>query len=68
MSYLDETSCVLTSGGMALFHHSNYQGPALENYGKHPHARNVMNFDLFAEHACNSGLAIVETVSMDWGD
>jgi ubiquinone/menaquinone biosynthesis C-methylase UbiE len=67
LSYLNETSRVLKTGGMALYHHSNYQGPALAHYGQHPHARNVMNFDEFSDHARKSGLAIVESIPMDWG-
>lgn len=66
-SYLAETSRVLKIGGMALFHHSNYQGPALSHYGQHPHARNVMNYDLFAEQARGTGLAIVDSDVLDWG-
>ena len=67
VSYLKETSRVLKPGGMALYHHSNYQGPALAHYGQHPHARNVMNFDYFKEYARKSDLVIVDSVSMDWG-
>lgn len=66
-SYIMETSRVLKSGGMALYHHSNYMGPKLAHYGQHPHARNIMNFDFLVSHSRNSGLEVLDTVSLDWG-
>lgn len=67
LSYLEETSRVLKTNGMALFHHSNYQGPSLDHYGKHPHARNIIDYVLFEEHVRNYGLSIISSTILDWG-
>ncbi|MBE1427299.1 SAM-dependent methyltransferase [Desulfomicrobium macestii] len=67
ISYLKDTCRVLKLGGMALYHHSNYEGPAFTHYGQHPHARNIMNFEQLCVCARNSGLSVVDSVVMDWG-
>lgn len=66
-SYLKDTARVLQPGGMALYHHSNYAGPAKEHYGMHPHARNCMTIEQFAEYGKAAGLQIVESKSIPWG-
>lgn len=67
LSYLKDTSRILCPGGLALYHHSNNSGPILEHYGMQPHARNVMNFDLFSQTVSQLKLQIVESVVIDWG-
>jgi SAM-dependent methyltransferase len=37
-AYLRDTARVLTPGGMALYHHSNYPAPLDWHYGQNPHA------------------------------
>jgi SAM-dependent methyltransferase len=66
-SYLKDTARILKSGGMALYHHSNYAGPAKEHYGMHPHARNCMTMPLFAQYAQQAGLQLVQSQSLSWG-
>jgi ubiquinone/menaquinone biosynthesis C-methylase UbiE len=67
-SYLNDTRRVLAPGGMALFHHSNYDGPIQPHYGMHPHARNYMPRLMFQSFSNSAGLAIVESAVIDWGD
>jgi ubiquinone/menaquinone biosynthesis C-methylase UbiE len=66
-SYLMDTNRVLKPGGMALYHHSNYEGTENQHYGSNPHARNIMTRQLFAELCKKSNLDIVESVVFDWG-
>jgi ubiquinone/menaquinone biosynthesis C-methylase UbiE len=66
-SYIADAARVLQSGGMALFHHSNYAGPAKKHYGLHPHARNCMTMAHFAEHSKAVGLEVVESTVIPWG-
>ncbi|MBO4221537.1 MULTISPECIES: class I SAM-dependent methyltransferase [Bradyrhizobium] len=65
-NYLKETARVLAPGGMALYHHSNYDAPNTTSYGANPHARNHMTFDLFSEYARNAGLLIEESHPIKW--
>lgn len=67
LRYLADTYRVLQSGGMALYHHSNYSGPKLSHYGQHPHARNVIDFTLFSDCVLGAGLSIVDSIELDWG-
>jgi cyclopropane fatty-acyl-phospholipid synthase-like methyltransferase len=66
-SYLNDTKRVLTPGGMALFHHSNYAAPEDRPYGQNPHARNHMTFDLFCSYAASARLAVEKSEILDWG-
>ena len=65
--YIKDTARVLSSGGMALFHHSNFDAPTDQSYGKNPHARNKMTRKTFNNFVSSSGLEIVEAFEMDWG-
>lgn len=67
LSYLRDTARILTLGGMALYHHSNFAGPGEAHYGQNPHARNVMDYDRFLKAAHENGLDVIESVVMDWG-
>lgn len=68
LSYLRDAVRILTPGGMALFHHSNFAGPGAGHYGQNPHARNVMDFGLFAEVAQQElNMEVVDSIVMDWG-
>jgi len=66
-AYLHDTARVLKSGGMALYHHSNYPAPPDRHYGQNPHARNHMTESLFRGFSDESGLAIVESLPIQWG-
>lgn len=67
-SYLEDAFRVLSRGGCALFHHSNYPAPLDRHYGQNPHARNHMTRGLFAELAQKAGLEVVQSQVMAWGD
>lgn len=67
-SYLRDANRILKSGGMALLHHSNYDGPVSEHYGLHPHARNYMPRAMFQKFALDAGLVILESETFAWGD
>ncbi|WP_269929732.1 class I SAM-dependent methyltransferase [Aminobacter sp. HY435] len=66
-SYLADATRVLRQGGMALLHHSNYPAPPENHYGQNPHARNHMTLELFQQLTKDAGLAIVETIPLQWG-
>lgn len=65
-SYLADTARVLRPGGRALFHHSNYDGPQLEHFGQHPHARQRMTQQRFLALAGQAKLQIVESKIIPW--
>ena len=65
-SYLADTARVLRPGGRALFHHSNYDGPQLEHFGQHPHARQRMTQQRFLALAEQAKLRIVESQIIPW--
>lgn len=67
-SYLQDAQRVLRPGGMALFHHSNYDADPAVHYGRNPHARNRMTLDVFRALAVEAGLEVVESRTIDWGD
>ena len=66
-SYLKDAARVLRPGGMALFHHSNYDAPPGRPYGQNPHARNHMTKDLFREYVAQADLEMIETKAIEWG-
>jgi SAM-dependent methyltransferase len=67
-SYIRDTARVLAPGGRAIYHHSNYQGPAVPHYGMNPHARNFMSQELFVRTAKDAGLEVVASRTIDWGN
>lgn len=67
-SYLNDTSRVLCRGGLALYHHSNYDAPDSRHYGLNPHARNRMTQTEFVLMAEAAGLEVVESRVLSWGD
>ena len=66
-AYLRDTARVLKPGGMALYHHSNYPAPLDRHYGQNPHARNHMTESLFRQFTDEAGLALVESLPIEWG-
>jgi len=66
-AYLRDTARVLKPGGMALYHHSNYPVPRDRHYGQNLHARNHMTESLFRQFSGGAGLAIVDTLPIEWG-
>lgn len=67
-SYLRDAHRVLRSGGMGLFHHSNFDADPSVHYGSNPHARNRMTMAMFRTLATEAGLAIADARTIDWGD
>ncbi|WP_082575427.1 MULTISPECIES: class I SAM-dependent methyltransferase [unclassified Lysobacter] len=67
-SYLRDSARILKSGGMALFHHSNYDADPSQHYGMNPHARNKMTMETFHRYAAEAGLEVVQSTTLDWGD
>lgn len=67
-SYCTDAHRVLKSGGLALFHHSNYPAPLDRHYGQNPHARNHMTFELFQSIVKSAGLKIVRSEAIKWAD
>lgn len=65
-SYLCDTYRILKTGGMALFHHSNYGSEPEMDFRGTIHARNYMTSDLFRYLTYRSGLEIVEQRLIDW--
>jgi SAM-dependent methyltransferase len=68
LSYLLDTARVLLPGGMAVYHHSNYDAPPYQDYSLNPHARNHMPFDLFCSFVDLAKLEIVESRALCWGN
>lgn len=65
--YIKDTARVLKPGGMALYHHSNYDAPTDQHYGLNPNARNKMTREMFNGFVNDAGLDIVEAFEMGWG-
>ena len=66
-SYLKDAARVLAPGGLALFHHSNYNSPETTvHYGHNPHGRNHMTQALFNSYAAEAKLEVIEQILMDW--
>jgi SAM-dependent methyltransferase len=66
-SYLSDTLRVLRRGGLALYHHSNYDAPDSRHYGLNPRARNRMTRAEFGRLAEAAGLEVVVWRLVDWG-
>ncbi|MGH8654524.1 MAG: class I SAM-dependent methyltransferase [Gammaproteobacteria bacterium] len=66
-AYLRDAFRVLKSGGLGLFHHSNYSKDPDIHFGKKPHARNFMSKELFADCARKARLEIVTQKVIPWG-
>jgi SAM-dependent methyltransferase len=67
-SYVLDTARVLTPGGRALFHHSNYGVPTGHGYGANPHARNYMTQELFSSYAREARLEVERSHVIPWGE
>ena len=67
-SYLRDIFRILKPGGRALLHHSNYTGNPGGDYRGNPHWRNYMSQSLFKHYSKKSGLNIIDSVTMNWGD
>ena len=65
-SYLKDTARILAPGGMALYHHSNYDAPTDQHYGLNPSARNKMTRKMFNAFAKAAALDIVEASELRW--
>jgi hypothetical protein len=67
-NYLIDTFRILTSKGMALYHHSNYSSNPGGDYRDNPCWRNFMPPGLFIDYAKRVGFEIVEHHLLDWND
>lgn len=66
-SYLEDTARILVRGGMALYHHSNYDIDKGVHYGLNPHARNLMSMERFRNLSEAAGLRVVDSEVLEWG-
>lgn len=67
-AYLEDTYRVLSPGGGAVYHHSNYPAPLNRHYGQNPHARNHMTQVLFIKLAREAGLEVVDSTVIPWAE
>ena len=65
-AYLQETARVLSPGGRALFHHSNYSENPGGDVHDNPRWRNYMSGSLFEHYAAKSGLRRLASQVLDW--
>ncbi len=66
-TYLGEFARVLKPGGLAFCHHSNLDKSPGGDFQKSPHARNFMSQQLFRHYAQKSGIEVVKSRVIDWG-
>ena len=66
--YVLDAARILTPGGTALFHHSNYTANFEGDFRKSPHWRNYMSKDIFAYFVKKAGLQIVSQDVIGWDD
>lgn len=66
ISYIKDARRILSVGGRALFHHSNYDKAPGNLYRDNPDWRNFMSKALFAHVAMRSGFTVLEQVVLDW--
>jgi ubiquinone/menaquinone biosynthesis C-methylase UbiE len=66
--YLEETYRVLTTGGRALFHHSNFTAAPGRRFNEIAQFgwRNYMSMSLFAHLAMRNGLNVLEQSVVTW--
>lgn len=69
-NYLRETYRILCSGGMALFHHSNYTDDYEVSFMHTANlgGRNFMSKKIFAHLAYRAGLEVVQQDIIDWSE
>jgi len=66
ISYIKDARRILTPGGRALFHHSNYDKAPGRRYTDNPDSRNFMSKALFAHIAMRSGFTVLDQLVLDW--
>jgi ubiquinone/menaquinone biosynthesis C-methylase UbiE len=66
--YLNDARRILTPGGKALFHHSNFDKKPGAEWHEGPHARNFMSARLFAHLANRSGFEVLSCSIIDWAE
>jgi SAM-dependent methyltransferase len=66
-SYIEDAYRILTPGGRALLHHSNYDKSPGTYYLSNPLGRNFMSKNLFAHIAIRCGFEICEQLVLRWG-
>lgn len=65
-SYLLDIFRVLSTGGRALLHHSNYHEDYKAGFGNAPQGRSFMDKECFAYLAFRAGFVILEQKIIDW--
>lgn len=66
-SYLMDIFRILSAGGRALLHHSNYHADYKAGFGTAPQGRSFMSKECFAYLAYRAGFNILEQTIIDWG-
>lgn len=66
--YLGEFNRILKPGGYAFLHHSNLTKSPEGDFNRAPHARNFMSEKLFRHYAFKSGLKVVKSQVIPWGN
>lgn len=66
-AYLLDSARILTEGGKALFHHSNFAYNPGGDYRTNPSWRNYMPPGLFADYVAKAGLVVEEQKLISWG-
>lgn len=66
--YLLETSRILKTGGMALYHHSKNDSDYKASFLRSKGGRNFMSMNLFAHFADRAGLEVVSQTDIQWGE
>ena len=67
-SYVSDIKRVLTKGGVAFIHHSNYILGKGCDFRTQPHWRNYMSKELFGKFVASSGLTILSQNVFDWDE
>lgn len=66
--YLGEFKRILKPGGYAFLHHSNFTKSPEGDFNRAPHARNFMSEKLFRHYAFKSGLKVIKSQVIPWGN
>lgn len=66
-SYLTDIFRILSAGGRALLHHSNYHADYKVGFSTAPQGRSFMSKECFAYLAYRAGFTILEQIIIDWG-
>jgi SAM-dependent methyltransferase len=66
LGYIGEFARVLSPGGIAFIHHSNYTGNPGGDFHQNPDWRNFMSAEIFKHASIRNGFEILEQTITDW--